>query len=83
MTENEYLNLQSAIAMGEELNFYYNNDEYWISNNPGEHYLTRSRGQYTQVYASCEELFEKGTIEGIKLSEIYSKLRWQPEARTK
>lgn len=31
MTEKEYLEFKNLISMGDELNFYYKNDEYWIS----------------------------------------------------
>ncbi|MFJ5766823.1 hypothetical protein ACIP9C_15845 [Lysinibacillus sp. NPDC093210] len=76
MTEKEYLEFKSIIAMGEELNFYYNNDEYWISHNHGKSYLSRTRDQYSQEFSGYEELFENATIEGIKFSEIYLKLIW-------
>lgn len=76
MTEKEYLEFKDIIAMGDEPNFYYKNDEYWISHNPGKSYLSRTRDQYTQEFSGYEELFEKATIEGIKLSEIYPKLKW-------
>ncbi|GLC88468.1 hypothetical protein [Lysinibacillus piscis] len=77
MTEEAYKKLQSLIAIGEELNFYYKNDEYWISyGRDGESYLARSRDHYTQEFSNYEELFEKATIEGIKISEIYPKITW-------
>ncbi len=76
MTEKEYLEFKNLIAIGEELNFYYNNDEYWISHNPGKSYLSRTRDHYSQEFNGYEELFEKATIEGIKFSEIYPMLIW-------
>lgn len=76
MTEKEYLEFKNLISIGEEFNFYYKNDEYWISHNPGKSYLSRTRDQYSQEFNGYEELFEKATIEGIKFSEIYPELKW-------
>lgn len=59
MTEKEYLEFKNTIAMGDELNFYYKNDEYWISHNPGKSYLSRTRDSYTQEFNGYEELFKK------------------------
>ncbi|MET4559660.1 hypothetical protein ABIA69_000803 [Lysinibacillus parviboronicapiens] len=76
MTEKEYLEFKNTIAMGDELNFYYKNDEYWISHNPGKSYLSRTRDSYTQEFNGYEELFEKATIDSIKISDIYPSLKW-------
>jgi len=76
MTEKEYVEFKSIIAMGDELNFYYKGDEYWISHNPGKSYLSRTKDHYSQEFNGYKELFEKATIEGIKISEIYPKLKW-------
>ncbi|MGE7674627.1 hypothetical protein ACQKMV_13755 [Lysinibacillus sp. NPDC094403] len=75
MTEKEYLEFQKLISMGEELNFYYKNDEYWISHNPGRSFLSRTKNSYTQEFSGYKELFENATIEGTKISEIYPELR--------
>lgn len=76
MTENEYLEFISHLAMNDELNFSYKDDDYWISHNPGKSYLTRSKDQYSQEFNGYEELLEKGTIGGMKISEIYSEIKW-------
>ncbi|WP_107924374.1 hypothetical protein [Lysinibacillus parviboronicapiens] len=76
MTEKEYLEFKNTIAMGDELNFYYKNDEYWISHNPGKSYLSRTRDSYTQEFNGYEELFKKATIDSIKISDIYPSLKW-------
>ena len=55
--------------------FYYHNEEYWISQNSPERYLTRSRGSITQVFQSTEELFENGRIEGKSLLEIWDDIK--------
>ena len=76
MTEKEYLAFKSHLAMNDELNFYYKDDEYWISHNPGKSYLSRTKDQYSQEFNGYEELLEKATIAGMKISEIYSELKW-------
>lgn len=76
MTEKEYLEFKNLISMGEELNFYHQNDEYWISHNPNKSYLSRTKDSYSQEFNNYEELFENATINGKKISEIYSELKW-------
>ncbi|MFJ6209062.1 hypothetical protein [Lysinibacillus sp. NPDC092081] len=75
MTEKEYLEFQKLISMGDELNFYYKNDEYWISHSPSKSFLSRTKDSYTQVFSGYKELFENVTIEGINISEIYPELK--------
>ncbi|GLC88510.1 hypothetical protein [Lysinibacillus piscis] len=80
MTEEEYREFQSRIANGEEFNFLYKEKEYWISHGQnGESFLSTSSGRhhYYQKFDDTEELFEEGTIEGIKLSDIYPELKWR------
>lgn len=76
MTAKEFIEFQERIANGEEFSFTYKNNEYWISHNPGECYLTRVRGSYTQEFETSETLFKKGTIEGRLLSEISMDIDW-------
>ncbi|MGG3806085.1 hypothetical protein [Metabacillus fastidiosus] len=76
MTLKEFIEFQEGIAIGEEYSFTYQNEEYWISQNPGKYYLTRVRGSFTQEFDSSEALFENGTIEGKLLSEIYMDIEW-------
>ncbi|MEC2074777.1 hypothetical protein [Metabacillus fastidiosus] len=64
MTLKEFIEFQEGIAIGEEYSFTYQNEEYWISQNPGKYYLTRVRGSFTQDSDSSETLFESGTIGG-------------------
>lgn len=68
MTLKEFIEFQEGIAIGEEYSFIYQNEEYWISQNPGADYLTRVRGSYTQEFEASEALFKNGTIEGRLLS---------------
>ncbi|CAM5202285.1 hypothetical protein [Lysinibacillus sphaericus] len=76
MTEKEYLEFKSLLEMNDELNFYYKGEEYWISHNRGKSYLSRVKDQHSQEFNGYEELLEKGTIEGMKISEIYPEIKW-------
>lgn len=75
MTEKEYLEFQKLILMGDELNFYYKSDEYWISHNASKSFLSRTKNSYTQEFSGYKELFENATIEGVKISKIYPELK--------
>ena len=56
--------------MGDELNFYYKNDEYWISHIQDKSFLSRTKDSYTQEFCGHKELFEHATIESKKISEV-------------
>ena len=75
MTEKEYLEFKNLISMGDELNFYYKNDEYWISHIQDKSFLSRTKDFYTQEFCGHKELFEHATIESKKTSEVYPELR--------
>ena len=76
MSLNEFIELRERVAIGEEFNFIYKNDEYWISQNPDGYYLTRVKDLFTQEFDTSEALFENGTIEGRLLLEIYMDIDW-------
>ena len=76
MIEKEYLDFKSLLEMNDELNFYYKGEEHWISHNRGKSYLSRVKDQYSQEFNGYEELLEKGTIERMKIAEIYPELKW-------
>lgn len=76
MTLKEFIEFQEGIAIGEEYSFTFQNEEYWISQNPGAYYLTRARDSYTQEFESSEDLFKNGKIEGRLLLEIYKDIKW-------
>ena len=76
MTLNEFIGLQEGVAIGEEYCFTYQNEEYWISQNPDAYYLTRVRGSFTQEFDTSEDLFKNGLIVGRLLSEIYIDIDW-------
>lgn len=71
MTLNKFIELQKRVANGEEFCFDFNNEEYWISQNPDGYYLTRSRDSFSQEFDTSEALFENGRIEDKLLSDIY------------
>ncbi|MCP3762548.1 hypothetical protein NLX67_09110 [Domibacillus sp. A3M-37] len=75
MTKSEFMELQERVGWGEEFSFDYKNEEYWISQNVDGYYLTRSRDSFIQDFDTAESLFEKGTIEGQLLSEIYKDIK--------
>ena len=76
MTLKEFIEFQEGIANGEEYPFTYQNEEYWISQNPEGYYLTRVRGSYTQEFDTSEALFKNGAIEGRLIAEIYMDIEW-------
>ena len=43
-----YEEIKERVGWGEEFQFCYNNEEYWISQNNPKRYLTRVRGSVTQ-----------------------------------
>lgn len=63
-------------ARGEEFNFSYQNEKYWISQNLEDFYKTKVNGSITQEFNTSEQFFMNGTIEGILLSEIYMGIEW-------
>lgn len=76
MTLKEFIEFQEGIANGEEYPFTYQNEEYWISQNPEGYYLTRVRGSYTQEFDTSEALFKNGTIDERLIAEIYMDIEW-------
>ncbi|WP_410771301.1 hypothetical protein [Fontibacillus sp. BL9] len=67
----EYVELVQRVEWGEEFQFYYQNEEYWISTNKEGYYLTRGKDSYTQSFRTAEELFNEGQIDGKTLLEIW------------
>ncbi|MCM1027354.1 MAG: hypothetical protein NC432_13040 [Roseburia sp.] len=72
---SSYEEIKERVGWGEEFLFYYNNEEYWISQNEPWRYLTRVRGSVSQEFQSTEELFENGRIEGKSLFEIWDDIK--------
>lgn len=75
MNYKEYLELQDNIKIGEEISLYYEGEEYWISRSQeGQFLLTRSKDSSTQFFNTADELFERGTINGHLLRNVYLKI---------
>lgn len=68
----EYKELVNRVLIGEEFNFYYNNIEYWISNNEDGYYLTDVPNQFTQNFKTAESLFKEGKIENKNIIDIWN-----------
>ena len=71
----DYEEIRERVGWGEEFMFYYNNDEYWISQNNSKRYLTRVRGSVTQEFQSTEALFKDGRVEGKSILEIWDDIK--------
>jgi SAM-dependent MidA family methyltransferase len=67
--------LVKMVSCGMEYNFYLNDEEYWISNNEAGYYLTRVKDSYSQEFATAEELFEKGRINGASVFELWDQIK--------
>jgi hypothetical protein len=76
MTEGEFKEFQKRIGWGEEFNFYYKDEEYWISQNPNRFHLTKVKGAITQTFETADQLFQNGRIMGNLLKEIYEEIDW-------
>ncbi|WP_079710408.1 hypothetical protein [Paraliobacillus ryukyuensis] len=70
----EYEELKQRVAMGEEFQFYYRNQSFWISRNQDGYYLTRVRDSYSQSFKTSNELFEDGRIDGMTILELWNEL---------
>ena len=63
--------LVEMVGLGDEYDFTYNNDDYWISCNQNGHHLTRVRDSHTQSFKTTDELFADGRIEGKTIADIW------------
>lgn len=62
------------VNWGEEFQFYYKSEGYWISMNKEGYYLTRGKDGDYQSFISANELFEKGRIEGKSIQEVWEEV---------
>ncbi|WP_318250113.1 hypothetical protein [Terribacillus saccharophilus] len=62
------------VAMGEEFQFYYKNEGYWISRNNESFYLTRVQDSSSQTFKTSEDLFKEGRIENKTIHELWEEL---------
>lgn len=70
----DFMDVRDRVKMGEEFKFYVKEVGYWISRNRVGYYLTRESDSCSQSFASSEELFEHGTIDGTRLKDIWHQL---------
>ncbi|AUO05289.1 hypothetical protein C0638_01230 [Paenibacillus sp. lzh-N1] len=70
----EYNELVERFEMGEEFQFYYKNDSYWISQNEEEYFLTRERDGFSQSFESARELFANGKIDDKTILELWDNI---------
>jgi len=71
----EYSVFVEIVAMGEELDFIYEEDTYSISFNRHGYYLTRFSDCYTQAFKTSDDLFREARINGKSILELWDKLR--------
>ncbi|MCA0993405.1 hypothetical protein [Pseudalkalibacillus hwajinpoensis] len=76
MTKYQCKEFQNGIQIGEEYNFYYGKDEYWISQNEERFYLTKVQGAVTQEFSTASQLFAEGKVDGRCISDIYEDIEW-------
>ncbi|MFP7476972.1 hypothetical protein [Terribacillus saccharophilus] len=62
------------VAMGEEFQFYYKNESYWISRNKEGFHLTRVQDSYSQTFKTSGDLFKEGKIENKGIHELWEEL---------
>ena len=60
--------------MGEESQFYYRNQSFWISRNQEGYFLTRVRDSFSQAFKTSNELFENARIDGNTILELWNEL---------
>ncbi|AET61208.1 hypothetical protein ACWHAM_20580 [Paenibacillus terrae] len=72
----EYNELVERFEMGEEFQFYYKNDSYWISQNEEEYFLTRERDSFSQSFESSRELFVNGKIDDKTILELWEEIEF-------
>ncbi|MDP1509460.1 hypothetical protein L8C07_14110 [Paenibacillus sp. CMAA1739] len=70
----EYTELVERFKMGEEFQFYYKNDSYWISHNEEKYFLTRERDSFSQSFQSVRELFVNGKIDDKTILELWDNI---------
>ncbi|MCZ0704635.1 hypothetical protein J2T56_003238 [Natronobacillus azotifigens] len=67
----ELKEFKDRILMGEEFQFYFKDESFWISQNENGYYLTREQDGYSQSFKSVDDLFRLGIIQGKTLEEIF------------
>lgn len=70
----DYKEFKARVELGEEFQFYFQEESYWVSQNAEGYYLTRETDSDSQSFTSANDLFEKGTIEGKTLFELWEQI---------
>lgn len=71
----DYEELVNRVMRGEEFNFYYDEIEYWISNDGEKNYLTDATSSVTHEFESAEELFKNGKICGKSIVDVWDEAK--------
>lgn len=66
-----YEQLKAYLSQGREVEFYYNNKKYSISNNHDGVYLTEYHNPVHQDFKTDTELLENGKIQGLSIRDIW------------
>ncbi len=78
MNYKQFLHIKDLVRIGEEINFDYNGEEYWISHTPeGRCHLTRVSDSYTQTFNDVEALFNNAKIDNNIIGTIYPDIPWE------
>lgn len=73
----DYKEIVERVGWGEEFSFYFQGEQYWISQNVDGRYLTKVNDEYTQCFKSAEDLFANGKIEGKTIAQIWEDIKEQ------
>ncbi|MFB1051812.1 hypothetical protein [Paraliobacillus sp. JSM ZJ581] len=77
MNDQQFLQLQELVKIGEEINFDFDDVEYWISHtSDGLCHLTRVSDSYTQTFDSVDSLFNNAKLDNKNLNLIYPNIPW-------
>ncbi|MGX7150331.1 hypothetical protein [Enterococcus ureasiticus] len=73
----EYKEMANSLSYGEEYNFYYNGEEYWMSRNDDGNYLTTVSSEETQEFKTATDLLEKARIGDKTILNIWEEIKDQ------
>ena len=70
-----YEELKRDLKVGHEVEFYYQNHKYSISNNKDGWYLTKYFDENDQSFKTSQELLKNGRIDSKTLEEIWNEVK--------
>ena len=70
-----YNDFMEIVAMGEEFDFIFEGEQYWISHNHDGYYLSRCSDSYTQEFKTSDDLFRNARVNGKSIIELWGVLR--------